>query len=129
MDESGSYRGINAAGERADSAAIADRSPDRGNRLMDEVLAGPLRPRVANPEDEVLQDLRPLACVVHLGMKLDRVQAALGILDGSHGIVSAPHQPETWRQLQRLVAMRHPDRHLRRYLLKQSRAVQHLHFG
>ena len=77
----------------------------------------------ADLEDEVAQDLRALRRVMNLGMKLHGIPLLRRILDRGHRIRCLADQLEARRQLQRLVAVRHPHRQRTLQAFEQRRVV------
>ena len=69
------HRGVDAAGQAADDAGLADLRAHRGDQVVDDVRRGPL-PRQARPaEQEVLEHLLAERRVQHLGVPLHAVEA------------------------------------------------------
>jgi hypothetical protein len=62
-------------------------------------------------------------------MKLHRPDPLFQVLYAGDCIGRLRHQFESWCELQRLVAVRHPDIELTGQVLEQRRAIQHLHLG
>ena len=109
MDEDGGHGGIDAAGEAADDAAVADLLADGGDGFVDEALRCPVGRESADVEDEVAQDGGSLPGVVHLGMELHGVVLARGIFEGGFGVGGLRDEVEAWRKFFGFVAVRHPD--------------------
>ena len=82
MDEDGSDGGIDAAGESADHAAVADLFADGFDGFVDEALRRPVGSESADVEDEVAQDDRSLPRMVDFGMELHGVELARRIFEG-----------------------------------------------
>ncbi len=92
------------------------------------MLRGPRRFCAADVEDEVAQDFRALAGVMHLGMKLHRIPLLRHILNSGHRVMRLRRQLESRRQFERLVTMRHPDRKFFRQALKKKRVRNNFDF-
>src|SRR5664280_276889 len=86
MHQFGCNRGIHAARQTANHAALTDRLANAGDGLFDETLRSPVRREPADFEREVAQDFGALRRVMHFGMKLHRVIFLRGILNGSDGV-------------------------------------------
>ena len=71
----------------------------------------------------------PCAGVVNLGMELHGEDAPGAVFDGGDRGGGFADQLEALRQLQRFIAMRHPDAHLGGQCLKQRRVVAEAHLG
>ena len=82
VDEQRRDRGVDAAGEAADDAALADLGPDLLDLLVDHRLRRPLLLAAGDVAEEAGQDLGPVGRVDDLGVELDAVEAALGHLAG-----------------------------------------------
>ena len=67
--------------------------------------------RAADVEDEILEQLRPERRVVHLGMKLHGPDAALLVGDAGQSVRRDRGAVKAGGQLERLVAVAHPDLH------------------
>ena len=85
LHQSGGHRGIDAAGQPADDAFVADRRPDRGELGLDDVVVGPVRSHAGDVEQEVLEDGLAVLGVQHLGVELDPGQAPVHVLEGGDG--------------------------------------------
>ncbi len=102
VDEDGGDGGVNAAGESADDAAVADFFADGGDGFVDEALRRPVGVEAADVEDEVAQDGGSLPGVVDFGMELDGVVAARGIFEGGLGVGGLGDEAEAGREGLRL---------------------------
>ena len=78
-------RGIDAAREAADDAALADLRRDARDRLAAEGRHGPIAAAARDAVGEVLQQRRALRRVHDLGMELHAVEAARVVGDGGEG--------------------------------------------
>ena len=75
--------------------------------------------RLADLEDEVLQQLCAHLRVVHFGMKLHGVDAARRVRNAGEGVGGLGSQVKTGRKFLRVIAMRHPDFHHRRQVREE----------
>ena len=71
---------VDAAGEAADHARVADLGADQLDLLVDHGERRPRGGRMAGVGEEVLEHVGAARGVLHLGMELHAVEAALGIL-------------------------------------------------
>ncbi len=104
----GGHRGVDAAGQRADRAPVADlpRGPPR--RLLDDVEHGPRGP-AARRVEEVLEHLLAVLGVQHLGVELHAVEAAPGVLEGGdRGLAGRGRHREALGGGGHAVAVGHP---------------------
>ena len=81
LHDRGGDRGVDAAGQPADRAAVADLGADRLDLLLDDVDHRPGRPAAGDLEQEVLEHLLAVLGVQHLGVPLDAGQAAVDVLE------------------------------------------------
>ena len=81
VDEQRGDRGVDAAGEPADHAAVADLGADAGDLLVDDRRRAPAAVGAADVLEEGRQDLLAVRRVGDLGVELDRVDAARGVLE------------------------------------------------
>ena len=109
MDEHGGNGGIDAAGESADHASVADLLADGFDGFVDEALRRPVGREAADVEDEVAQDGSSLLGVVDFGMELHGVVLARGIFEGGLGVGGLRDEMEAGRKLFGFVAVGHPD--------------------
>ena len=86
VDQHCGDRRIHAAGETADDVSRAHFFTNSGDGGFNEVGGRPVACRAADVEDEVLDELRPKRCVVHLGMKLHGPDAAFFVGDGGQRV-------------------------------------------
>ncbi len=92
--------------------------------------AGVQSPRAPQMLKEISDQLRAQRRVVHLGMELHRPDAALLVGDSGQRVRGDGDAAKARGQLQRLVAVAHPDLDRRRQPGKQRRrAVFNRHFG
>ena len=103
--------------------------PNLRDGRVDEVLRRPSGFCAADAEDEVAQDLSSLPRVVHLGMELHRIPSLCRVLDSGHGVRRARRQFKARRQFQRLVTVRHPNRHALWQSTKKVGVGDHVDFG
>ena len=82
VDERRGGRRIDAAGEAADDAAVADLLADPLDLLVDHRRRRPLLLAAGDLAQEALEDRLPVRRVDDLGVELDAVEAALGVLAG-----------------------------------------------
>ena len=82
VDEHRRDRGVDAAGEAADDAAVADLGLDLRDLLGDHRLRRPLLLAAGDVAQEAGQDLGPVGGVDDLGVELDPVEPAIGHLAG-----------------------------------------------
>jgi hypothetical protein len=81
--------------------------------VRDEILRGPVLLRPADADEEVLDHVHAALGVENLRVKLDAVEAALGVLDaGVRRVVRNGGGDEARRELGELVAVRIPDAEL-----------------
>ena len=109
VDEERGGRGVDAAGEAADRAGLADLRPNRLHLLLDHRRRRPLLAAAADVAEEAGEDLGAVRGVDDLGVELDPVQGALGVLDGGHrGFRARGQRAEARRRLVDRVAVAHP---------------------
>ena len=77
-------RGVDAAGERADRATLADLGPDPVDLLVDDVDHRPGRAAAGDVVEEVLEHLLAVLGVQHLGVPLDPGQPTVDVLERGH---------------------------------------------
>ena len=109
VDEGGGDGGVDAAGERADDAAVADLLADAEDGVGDEVAGGPVAAAAADAEEEVLEELLAVGRVHDLGVELEAEEAAVVGHDGVGGVVGVGDGVEAGRELCDAVAVGHPD--------------------
>ena len=101
--------GVDAAGEAADHAPVADLRADRGDLLLDDRSGAPVALAAADVRQERGQDLLAVGRVHDLGVELDPVEPAREVLDGRDGRLGRGRQRrEAGRRLEDGVAVRHP---------------------
>ena len=104
---------IHAAGQPQDHPVVTHQGADPGDRVLDDVARRPLAGAAADGADERVDEQLPARCVVHLGVELDAVQPAAGVLDGADRRVGrGRHHLEAGRDPGDVVAVAHPDRAL-----------------
>ncbi len=82
LDQRRRHGGVDAAGQTADGAPVADLLADGRDLLLDDVAGGPVRLQTRTPVQEVLQHLLAVRGVHDLGVVLDAVQLLLVVLEG-----------------------------------------------
>ena len=75
------HRGIDAARETEEHAALADLITDRGDGLRDKILGGPILFRAADADEKVADHFAAALGVKHFRVKLDAVEPAPLVLD------------------------------------------------
>ena len=103
------HRRIHATGEAADDVPAADLLANRGHGGFDKACRGPVAACPADVKDKVSDDLRPQGRVMNLGVKLHRPDAALCIFNSCQCVGGDSDATEADGQLQRFVAVAHPD--------------------
>ena len=110
VEEQGGDGGIDAAGEAADHAAVADLGADAGDRLLAVGVHRPVAGEAGDAEQEVLQEAGADRGVDDLGVELDAVEAAGLVGDGGEGRgVALGDDREARRDGGDAVAVAHPD--------------------
>ena len=110
LHDRGGDRGVDAAGQRADRAAVADLLADRLDLLLDDVEHRPGLPAAGDVVQEVLEHLLAVLGVQHLRVPLDAGQPARDVLERRHRRARRRGQHgEPLRRLRHRVAVRHPD--------------------
>ena len=119
------HRGVDAAGEPADDLAVADLLADAAHLFLDDRRRRPGRLAAADLGQEARQDLLAVGRVHDLGVKLDAVDAALGVLDRGHRRGARGGQRgEARRRLVDGVAVGHPARLLARQAVPAARPAR-----
>ena len=127
VHERGNGAAINAAGQAADDFAGPDLRADEPHLLLDEALHVPQAPRPADLLDEAPDDLGAPGGVDDLGVELDGIEAALGVVHGRAGaVVGGGGDGEAGGRGLHGVAVAHPADKLRVQALEQDRGVQHV---
>ena len=122
VHEGSGDRRVDAAREAADHLLVADLSPDRLDRLLDDRNHRPRRPASADVVEEVLEDLLAAPRVCDLGVELHAVDGALEILEGGHRHrVGAGRDLEARRGGDDGVGVGHPHLLLQGQLAEQGR--------
>ena len=109
VDEGGGDGGVDAAGERADDAPVADLLADAEDGVGDEVAGGPVAAAAADAEEEVLEELLAVGRVHDFGVELEADEAAVVRHDGVGGAIGVGEGAEAGRELGDAVAVGHPD--------------------
>ena len=103
------HRGVDAAGQAADHAPVADLGADPRHLLVDDRGRAPIARAAADVAEEGGEDVLAVRRVDDLGVELDPVQAALEVLDGGdRRLGRARERREAGRGLEHRVAVRHP---------------------
>ena len=84
MDEQCRDRGVDAAGEPADHPRLPHLGLDLLHLFGDHRLRRPLLDAAGDIAQEAGEDLGPIGGVDDLGVKLDSIEAAIGVLAGGH---------------------------------------------
>ena len=109
VDQHGGHRAVDAAGEAADDAALADLGPDLGDLGRLEVRHRPVARQAGDAAHEVADQLAAARGVRHLGVELHGVELALFIGDGrERGALRHAHHLEAGRQPGDAIAVAHP---------------------
>ena len=109
VDEHRGDARVDAAGEAADDAPVADLRADARDLLLDDRRRRPGQVAAADVAEERLEDVLPEGRVDDLGVELDAVEAALDRLDGGHGRRGRRgERGEPGRRGEDRVAVRHP---------------------
>ena len=85
VDDQRRDRRVDAAGEPADRPAVADLRADRVDLLVDHRRGRPALLAAADVARKRVEDLGPVRGVDDLGVELDPVEAALGVLQAATG--------------------------------------------
>ncbi len=109
MDEGGGDCGVDAAGECADHAPVADLLADAEDGVSDEVAGGPVAAAAADAQEEVLEELLTVRRVHDLGVELQADEAAVVRHHGVGRGVRVGERAEAGRKLGDAVAVGHPD--------------------
>ena len=110
VDEERGDGGVDPSGERAQDLRVTDLLPDPGHRVLDDVHRGPVGQEPAAVVEEPLQHVLAPRCVRHLGVELDREQAALRILHRrDRDLVGARGHAEALGRPRDRVPVAHPD--------------------
>ncbi len=115
--------GIDASRERADGASTAHGLADIRDGGVDEMLWGPGRFGAADDKREVFQDVGAVLRVVNFRMKLHRPHFLFGILNRGDRVRRTGAQPKSLGQLDRFVAVRHPDGKFFRQTVEEARSL------
>ena len=111
VDQHRRDRRVDAAGEAADDAALADLLADFLDRLFLEGAHGPVAGEAGDVAHEIAQQRRAVRRVHHFEMELGGVEFARVVADdGDRRIGRGAEHLEARRQLGHAVAVAHPDR-------------------
>ena len=108
VDEGSGYRRIDATAETEQHPTVTDRLPDLPNGAVDEVLRGPLRPAMANVDEEITQQIAAERGVDHLGVELDAIAPAVRH-PGNRSVARAGNPDIAGWEARNVVAVAHPD--------------------
>ncbi len=110
VQQHGHHRGVDAARQAADHAAVADLGADLGDGAVLEGGHRPVALEARDVEREVAQELGAVGRVHHLGMELHGVELARLVGDGGEGrVLRGGDDAEARRQLGHAIAVAHPD--------------------
>ncbi|MEY5025724.1 MAG: hypothetical protein RLZZ244_1252 [Verrucomicrobiota bacterium] len=110
VDEGGGDAGVDAPAESEDDVVVADLLADAFADFLDEGAHGPVALERADFEDEVLEDFAAARGVDDLGVELEAVEAAGGVLDDGEGaVVGGGDGLEALGELGDFVAVGVPD--------------------
>ena len=103
-------RGVDAAGQPADRAPVADLGADLLDLLLDDVDHRPGRPAAGDVEQEVAEHLLAVLGVQHLGVPLHAGEPPVEVLEGGDGGAGGGGEHvEPGRRRDDRVAVAHPD--------------------
>ena len=103
-------RGVDAAGQPADHAGVADLGADPGDLVRDDVAGVPVGRDAGGVVQEALDDLLAVGGVPHLGVPLHAVHPPLVARErGDRGRLAGREDPEARGRLGDRVAVAHPD--------------------
>ena len=109
VDEQRGGGRVDTAGEAADRLRLADLRPDLLDLVLDHRCGRPLLAAAADIAEEPGQNLGAVRRVDDLGVELDPVEGALGVLDGGHRRLRARgERGESGRRLIDRVPVAHP---------------------
>ena len=110
VQQHGHHRGVDAARQAADHAALADLGADLGDGAVLEGGHRPVALEARDVEREVAQKLGAVGRVHHLGMELHAVELARLVGDGGERrVLRGGDDAEARRQLGHAIAVAHPD--------------------
>ena len=120
LHQRGGDGGVDAAGQRAQRAAVADLRADPLDLLLDDVGHRPGRLEPGDVEQEVLEHRLAVRGVPHLGVELHPGELAVDVLERGHRRTGRGRgDGEPGRRLRDGVPVAHPD-----VLLDRQRAEQ-----
>ena len=109
VHEQRGHRGVDPAGQPADHLAVAHLLADAADLLLGHGRGVPAHVAAADVLEEAGEDLRAVGRVHHLGVELDPVEAALGVLEGRDRRLGGRRQRRgARRRLVDGVAVAHP---------------------
>ena len=109
LEQGGDHRRVDAAGEGADHLPLPHPLPDGGHRLVEVGGHPPVAAGAADAEEEVAQYLAARDGVRDLGVELDAVEPALGVLEADHRrVLRGGGPPEAGGEIADAVAVAHP---------------------
>src|SRR5690606_16713287 len=115
---------VNTAGQRRDDTGVADLLADALDLLGDDVAAVPVGWKPGRLVQEVLDDRLTVVGVLHLGVPLHAVEAALRVTErGDRSRGGGGEHVEALRRAGDLVAVAHPDVLLHGLTAQQHAAV------
>ena len=121
---------VDAAGEPADRAPVANLRPDALDLLLHHRARAPAQLAAANPLQKVPEDLLAVGGVDHLRVELDPVDAALRGLECRHRRSRRGRERlESRRCREHGVAVRHPAGLLPRRAVQQATGLAHGQLG
>ena len=124
VDEQRRDRGVDPAGEAADHPPLPHLGPDLRHLLFDHRLRRPLLLAAGDVAQEAGEDLGPIRGVDNLGVELDPVEPAVGVLAGGHWRTGTGRQRgEPLGRLEDRIAMAHPAVLLLRHPAEQLPAT------
>ena len=130
VHEQGSDRRVDAAGERAEHALVADLGSNALDLLLDHRGRCPRRHRSRHLVEEVLEHVLSVRGVDDLGVELHTVEPALGVLEGRDGrVLRRRDDPRAGGRRDDRVAVRHPDRLVVRQRREQLAAARRAKLG
>ena len=113
LHQLGGDGGVDTTGNGAENLALGpDEGADAGNLLVQEAVHGPVLGALADADGEVLEQLRAVLRVGHLGVELQTVDGLGLVRDGGVlGVVGDGDGVEALGQGAELVAVGHPHAH------------------
>jgi hypothetical protein len=122
MDQRRGHRGVDAARQSAHDASVPNLRRDARGRFVDERGDRPIAGAAADIEREVAQQLLAAIGVCHLGVKQQRVVAALGSFHYRHRrVVARRGHGKSRRRRRNEVAVARPHLHFIRHAFQHAR--------